>query len=71
MPVPTCAVKLSRFLHDAAEVARRSDIDRHWVSALVRHSRKGYETENCPHIVELDSAKAKGWQKDGSLVVEI
>ena len=24
-----------------------------------------------PHIVELDSAKAKRWQKDGSLVVEI
>jgi len=32
---------------------------------------KAKHGKNFPHIVELDSAKAKRWQKDGSLVVEI
>jgi hypothetical protein len=32
---------------------------------------KAMKGKNFPHIVELDSAKAKRWQKDGSLVVEI
>jgi len=32
---------------------------------------KAKHGKNFPHVVELDSAKAKRWQKDGSLVVEI
>jgi hypothetical protein len=32
---------------------------------------KAKKGKDFPHIVELDSAKAKRWQKDGSLVVEI
>lgn len=32
---------------------------------------KEMKGKNFPHIVELDSTKAKRWQKDGSLVVEI
>jgi hypothetical protein len=32
---------------------------------------KAKHGKNFPHVVELDSAEAKRWQKDGSLVVEI
>lgn len=32
---------------------------------------KAKKGKDFPHIVELDSAKAKRWQKDGSLLVEI
>ena len=35
---------------------------------ITEKARKG---KDFPHMVELDSAEAKRWQKDGSLVVEI
>jgi hypothetical protein len=33
--------------------------------------KKEMKGKNFPHVVELDSAKAKRWQKDGALLVEI